>query len=364
MAVDFDKFVTLWGEYPADLSKLRHWQQLLNDALTSFKQISEMRSAVHAHEGHSIAIGYYELPEFNAFAGTHQGEDLIAISANLPISLSLLFRRAMHFPSILPFVGNTEGMVAPPPLAANDILNVLTSLPPHPVGELDPVRERLADFLTSIAFRFIFMHEMGHVWNGHTSLTEIRTGFGMLKEADTDNRGFSALDRQVIEMDADCYAARTMATLYFPEKEWLPSNPEWESEYGQDSTYTILRNFAIYLAMRCFDEVAAWEGMDESGYPPVPLRQYFVSATWFTALAKDHAIDVMKAIEMIGPISEAGEMAFADLVGKPVDVSGVAMAYSPEGMEYAKNLLRHWATLRPQLDSLKRGGTLAPVQDI
>ncbi|QIO48055.1 hypothetical protein HA464_29950 (plasmid) [Rhizobium leguminosarum bv. trifolii] len=59
----------------------------------------------------------------------------------------------------------------------------------------------------------------------------------------------------------------------------MPPNPEWGKEFGEGSTYLIIRIVAIYLAMRCFDEVPSLENMENRSHPPVALRQTFFMLT-------------------------------------------------------------------------------------
>ncbi|MBY2949483.1 hypothetical protein [Rhizobium leguminosarum] len=363
MPADFERLIRASGMASCDPKQFGPWATLIETTLERFRRLSDSRSAAHATAAHQIAIGYSDDNDFNAFADTIQGEDIIAIAQNVPISLALLFKRAMLFRGIMPWVGKFDNShVDPEPITAEDILFALDNRPPHPPGELDELRTKLAHLMTGIALDFVFLHEMGHVWNGHTSLFRNRYGLRLTEIERGKKVPLSPIDRQTLEMDADCYAGRLMATYPTPEKDWLPVNPGWEKEFGEGSTFLIIRNFAIYLAMRCFNDAASLENIENSNYPPVALRQYFVMGTWFVALNKDTGRDQAELIRLALPIIGAGELAFSLLTGNPVDDSGVKLAYSAEGIEYATSLLRNWAKLHPDLDPLKRGGALAPVQ--
>ncbi|MGZ2381755.1 hypothetical protein [Rhizobium brockwellii] len=363
MPADFEKLIGEYGLTSCDPKGFGPWSTLLESTLERFRRLSDIRSAAHAAPGHQIAIGYTNDNDFNAFADTLEDGDIIAICQNVPISLALLFKRALLFRGIMPWVGKFgEGHVDPGPVTAEDLLFALTKQPPHPPGKLDELRSKLAHLMTGIALDFVFLHELGHVWNGHTSLFRNRYGLGLTEIERGEKVPLSPIDRQTLEMDADCYASRLMATYPTPERDWLPANPGWEKEFGEGSTFLIVRNFAIYLVMRCFNDAASLENIKNTYYPPVALRQYFVMGTWFAALNKDTGRDQAELIRLALPIIGAGELSFSLLTGNPIDDSGVKLAYSAEGIEYATGLLRNWAKLHPDLDPLKRGGTLAPVQ--
>ncbi len=230
---------------------------------------------------------------------------------------------------------------------------------------MSEVRKRLSVLMTTVALDWFFHHELGHVWNGHTSLMHQRYGVGVFAEIErAEKLPLSGIDRQTLEMDADSFAGRMMSTNPLPEREWLPPNPQWEKDFGEGSTYLIIRIIAVYLTMRCFDDLVSLEDMDNRNYPPVALRQWFFMGAWFAALSKDTGRDSSELYQMVLPVIEFGEEAFARLTGKPVDAAGVKLAYSAEGVEYGKGLLKNWAKLRPLLDPLKRGGTLAPVEEL
>ncbi|MBY5319187.1 hypothetical protein [Rhizobium leguminosarum] len=363
---DFEEMIGEWGDRYFDPKGLGGWSPMLEAALERFKSLSAKRSAQCAAPEHKVAIGWTEDKDFNAFAGTTEAGDLIAIAVNVPVSLSLLFRRVLLFKEFLPFLeGLPYDQVEPAPLPPEGLLFSLDHGPSHVAGDHGPLRGRLANFMTQIALDYVFMHELGHIWNGHTSLMKERYGLGIVEEIERDNNlPVSAIDRQTIEMDADCFAARHMSTAELLEREWLPANPAWEAEFGENSTYTIIRNIAIYLALRCFNEAASLVDMGSRFYPPVAVRQFYVAGTWFAAMSKDKEKEFSEFGRMIVPIIQAGEEAFSFLTGKPVDAAGAKLAYSREGIDYGNTLLRNWARLRPQLDPLKRGGTLAPIQSL
>ncbi|MGO6699909.1 hypothetical protein ACCS33_10690 [Rhizobium ruizarguesonis] len=364
MAADFEKMIRKYRKAGGDLDGFGPWSTLLKGTRDRFMWLSDARSAAAA-PGHKVAIGYTEGVDFNAFAGTNADGDIIGICLNVPISLALLFNRTLMFKAVTPWLDEfDDSHVDPVPLTADDLRFAMTRLSPPPIGKFGIIRTKLAMFMTHIALDFVFFHELGHVWNGHTSLIRERYGFGAFPEIDADKKlPLSAIDRQTLEMDADCFAGRIMATYPFPEKEWLPPNPEWENDFGEGSTFLIIRIVAIYLAMRCFDEVATLENMGNRSHPPVAMRQWFFMGAWFAALNKDTGRDLVQLHRMILPVIELGEEAFALLTGKPVDAAGLKLASSAEGIEYSLGLLRNWGKLRPQLDPLKRGGTLAPVAE-
>ncbi|TCB17803.1 hypothetical protein E0J18_12035 [Rhizobium leguminosarum bv. viciae] len=364
MTADFENLILNWGDKPADPNAFGPWSPMLNGALDRYKRLSHAKSAADAAPGHKVAIGFSDDSDFNAFAGTDEDGDIIAICSNVPISLALLFKRTLMFKATMPWLGGfDDNHVDPQPLPADDLRYALERQPPHPTGNMGELRTKLSLLMTHIALDWFFFHELGHVWNGHTSLMYERYGLGIAEIERNTKLPLSGIDRQTLEMDADCFAGRMMSTSPFPEKEWLPPNPQWELDFGEGSTFLIIRIIAVYLTMRCLDDEVSLDDMENRSYPPVALRQYFFMGTWFAALNKDTGHDLLELHRMVLPIIEFGEEAFARLIGTPVDAAGLKLAYSADGIAYSKGLLQNWGKLRPLLDPLKRGGTLAPVTE-
>ncbi len=89
---------------------------------------------------------------------------------------------------------------------------------------VDPTRERLSDFVSFIAIRFIMAHEFGHIMNGHTRFLNdmYLNPFILMREVKHNNNEQYCLDRRTLEMDADsCASTYSIDNIlvYFEKKE-------------------------------------------------------------------------------------------------------------------------------------------------
>ena len=225
--------------------------------------------------------------------------------------------------------------------------------------------------LSWIARNFILEHEFCHIFNGHVDWLSSHSNIDAFDEIELPLLPkLSSLNRQTLEMDADCYGASHTVLEIFrnggPSK--TLANPFMNSHV--DALYAI--HFALYAAFRIFhnkpiDQIDSLLG--DKNHPPAVLRHFIVSAA--IASRADDNSDVKSHISLqesseIGLQAMRGvEAAFLFVSGREWDPKVAFDADRfPEGIERAcltaSNKLRdHWRILREELLPFKRGKRLA-----
>lgn len=282
--------------------------------------------------GHNIEIGFFDDDQVNAFAATWQGEDAIAISWGVVTQLREAFSKVVFVPGRFAWLA-------------------------------DDKRTSAATWLYECAKHFIFLHELGHIWNGHTSLINqkgIASFIFELRAFGSDALG--NLDLQTMELDADGFAAANIFNLGVIHNAFPSVNPKLEDAYGPNATNLAMVAFAVYFVFRMFDEAADFDDEETYSHPSPPLRQRLIAATLAAHAERNGLMSEANAWPIIAAGVNAAEDLFALYAGKERDDQAMKEAFGPEGEKYTKKLLRHWHILRPQLDKLKRGGVLPEVQ--
>ncbi|MGR9164468.1 hypothetical protein [Rhizobium leguminosarum] len=362
MASNFERRLRRFGRTALHHNSLEFWQPLLKQLLDRFNYFAAERAQAQA-PGHSVAIGFSEDCNYNAIAKTDDEGDLIAISANVPVSLERAFNRALCFRCVMPFVGSfDDNHVDPEPIDPKDLVRGVTSHVPRIVPS-NEITSYMATLLTVIAMDFVFEHEMGHIWNGHTSFAKALGLSGYEEIESTPDGRISEIDFQTLEMDADVFAGTAMTGERLLPQPWLPEIADWENKFGAGSTMLSVQMFAVYFAFRILDEAATLANVKTRKHPPIYVRHFHVLASWAGALSRRTGRDAKETNEMIRSVTWGAEGAFAALTGREVDPAGITVGYSKEATDYVGRLLKNWPRLRPQLDPLKRGGNLSPVTE-
>lgn len=310
------------------------WQNEISKSLAYFNHLIGDR-ALYTKPGHQVAVGYLEDMSWNARATTIDGNDVIAIFFGL-LRDSYLISRAIADRGV-------------------DL----------PWANLDSpeLKREMGHFLHQAMVTFVFLHEQGHIWSGHTDFWGAKYGSRTIDELRGDPAAL--LDRQTIEMNADGYAAsNTVSTAlhhfhtYSPR--WLSA--EFDSKYCAGASMVATALFAVYLSFRGWDQAWRLEGMEQRFYPASPMRMSMILNASLEAL-RMRGLQTERGVDLVTEVMKAGERAHAAITGEPENPSVIIQTFSTEGIIYLRKLLRHWAVLRPELDKLKRGGNLPPVED-
>jgi hypothetical protein len=275
----------------------------------------------------TVSAGYLDDRQFNAFASTVDGRDVVAVNLGILIRSRNLCRMALASDNDVPW--------------------------------LHPDRSRRSVGLPVIwsgAIRYVFLHELGHIWKGHTHLIARQYGLNSIDELHmASSSKVSKLDAQTLEMDADVFASSgiVLQALHSAKPDsWI--NPEFDEINGVGAAAVASALFAIYLVWRMFDEACDLEGVRISSHPPAPIRQSMIFASALSELTGRHGFQASKASTIISAVISSAERSYAKARGQPVDIAGIAHSISREGQEYVGTLIRNLEVLRPRLELLRR----------
>jgi hypothetical protein len=331
--------------------------ELLTFLFKRFESIVGQTVAAH-RPGHIVDFGFSASMAFNAKA-TCRPSDLIWLNAGTVVLLHALFERVAGHPDLLTWVGDPATDEPNRSKLGKVSLKELGSNPHLLLFSADSTRRGMAIVLKVKACQFLFAHELGHVWNGHTDL--LLSSASILSEIEDTRRDvtLSPLDRQTLEMDADAYGTTSVMSTPAP---FLPKQERFESKYGDGATDWFASGLAIYLTFRMFDHASSLDDVGGRTHPPAPVRAAMCLGSMIEILSLAHRSAPETSTSLVGEILLEGEAIMQAIFGTKLSREEIAAPFSEEGVAYTGLLIDHWATLRPRLDQLKRGGNLAAVQ--
>ncbi len=314
--------------------------------------LADVRATVRWIEDQSgaterTAIGFLEGSYWNAHTGSH-GEDVVGVRWGVVVASLILFHRLLAQPKVFPSVGDASGeeaFVDPPGVLEPDTLAVVGASLRVPN---DPELLRIAQYMFSKAILYVFLHELFHVWDGHTGL---------------DKKALSPIDLQTLEMDADAQAIDRLLQLARFETNGAQPREPVESKFGPGATVAFDTLSSAYLAWR-FHHSAITHSLARTGgnHPPLAHRMGICLYTAATTLVLRWGFSPEDAGEFATSVLRSAEEAYATLTGVPYDPSIMDIAFGPVGHDYRAELLAKWHRVRPTLKP--RFGTLAPLQTI
>lgn len=333
---------------------------------------------LYTEKPRAIDFGLVSQSELNAFAYASPADsvqkfDFIGINAGVIFTLLDIFGRILAHPQSFLSVGNPlMETKAPPhrPFLTTDVMKSGFSL----IAPECPVRSVFAGELAQVALDFLFFHELTHLRNGHIELLRNRLSLIQLSEAFSRARTSDEIAlRQALEMDADCGAVLHTLIAAFHFKDLLSNPSEYAPKhvlealkcaYGSPKQATSTVNFAAYILFRIFD-ATEWQSIQQScvTHPLPPLRMYFIGPTLYEVFSQrpafqydpnEFASDNLRTVQ-------AAEHACALIKGDALDVRGIAsVVKNRQHLTYLDDVNRTWAHIRPELETFKRGGKLAP----
>jgi len=153
---------------------------------------------------------YYRYNDtMNATARVRSGFDEIVINTGTITQMRSWIFSAFSTKGVLRYCGDSSKENNVESNASFDYENkdIIQSEPP-----IDESRRKFAEYTALFGIRFICMHELGHLLNGHAALFSELYGFKEIEMRQlakdfklNPNNGY-ALDRRTIEMDADAFA--------------------------------------------------------------------------------------------------------------------------------------------------------------
>lgn len=325
-----------------------------------------------------IEFGLICASELNAFAYTSKNEDpkkLDFIGLNIgPIgTLYNIFHRILSVPDSFPEIGNpdleTKDRSALPYLTTNTKQSGFEFQFPN-----CPIRQQFASELAQIAIEFLFLHELGHLKNGHVDFVRQEMSFDYLPEA-FDGRDLrnANLVWQTLEFDADATSLVLCAAQAHSRFRTVSSNIEnYEKEssralkaiYENFETTIQMVSYSIYIAFRLFD-LSEWSWMSQPNLShPSPLfRLGSIALTLFQLFSVKPIYETSPHSYMknFGPTLYRAEIDCGLIQGAEPDPRGINdFINSSQRHHYLHQLEACWKEIRPLLDHHVRGGNLAP----
>lgn len=257
-------------------------------------------------------------------------------------------------PDLFPKIGNPQAEVA------RDTAEIKTSIEnatkKNPFAPQGPERAKYADGLMLMAFDFLFQHEFGHIFNGHTDWLNQTLGFRVLAEVGASTiPGLSNLDLQTLEMDADSFASLDGFSR-------IINIPSYTGFFGSQQGAVFALLFSLYCVWRLFAKHVDGDvdAILADDHPPAIYRQRFNVGFVIELLLKCGNWTEDAIGKQFGDVVFAAEVGFKTLTGAPIDKEMLAPETYKKSDQLLVRLTENWRLLRPQLDVLKRGGVLAP----
>lgn len=212
------------------------------------------------------------------------------------------------------------------------------------------LRQRYSNIYTAFAFRFLIMHEFGHIIRGHVDYKLSSHGESWNEYQIKMSTHYEPIISQTLEMDADSFATNhayiiaqynivneTMSKINFPDI-FL-------------SLTTFYRNwgFAIYAFMRLqgFEELDIISAKSKS-HPPASTRLSMIGSNIVAILKRDSIVNIEEIIDSYSVSILDAEIAFAKVS---------YFKYSPllflnnhnRSLNYVTEIAEKWNEVRPFL---------------
>lgn len=230
----------------------------------------------------------------------------------------------------------------------------------------DPTRGNLAFLLLINALSFLLMHEWGHIANGHLDFKIFMRGVPSISETvkDVDCQGFSCMDLQTLEMDADSVALnQTFGNLITYHVGMQPVNPAFRSFFEDFETAVFLLYFAAHVLLRCHAITVPKVGdLTKLSHPPAGLRMFQLGASIITKFdsilnRKDIPDFAMRLESMAVEAEAAVNLISKEILGPKAYVNSIRLPFQKHSVDY----MLHWKNLRPRLEPFSFL-ELAPIQ--
>ena len=309
-----------------------------------------------AGSSQKIEIGFLNSRWLSAKSGTYKGVDFVLIGRhNYTILLGFFWALLSHgiiFPETISGIFVDRPVVFP-----NEIKMIPNMLYDWRDIEAlsDPLRDTLANNLALGALLSCFFHEMAHIDNGHTSWI-------------INNQNASSLSLQTLEFDADvCAADEMLRSSLYPEIDISHSPNRWQlpetNGFGtwKEAVAAVgLISFAQFLW-----EKGEWSNANEMLYTAKhPPRASRIS---YTIKQITHVLNVrcqMNVVDIEYVLSTIVNQ--LDQTLNALVPGNTWTSYTEEQEEIGISLFieyeKEWERLHPELDLLKRKGTLAPAR--
>lgn len=346
-----------------------------SDVQVIIQRFKETASGMIHHgeyEGQPMQLDIYVWKEdsFNAFATNYDGTDIIAISSGVFLMLRRVSRALVSQRLLFPqYAYQDDAPKYASEFAPRSLYNARDlDVPPFTVPEL----ENLSYSLFELATFFVLYHEFFHIYNGHVSWMRDNLALSVFLENDGDRGEIADYYLETFEYDADlCALQRCMSLALNPKVSTVNGIDGWTLD-EQTSFGSILETWrgvvhSIFLATIMMSISNRRDPFDESPscHPHIAFRmtyivnssvkllEYRTGKSYVNLASAQHAVqDLLRSWNLVFPRDPE--------VSGAVDMTKTGFI---EAMNKRKGIWEDaWAQLRPVLDSLKRGGRLAPAR--
>jgi hypothetical protein len=319
-------------------------------------------------EAIDIAISFFESDDFNAYATIEGGVDVIRISLGLIFILRNLFDRMLSHPDVLPQVGNpkleNDRSKYPADQTSIRLENAINAY--RPFKPKDSTRADCANYLFLCAFEFIFHHEFFHIFFGHVDYLKLKTGLNVLNEMKPRGPGLTNLDRHTLEKDADRNAAWNVLARTIGDyrgQDGIASHLADSDDQKETTRRTRIFGaiLAMYSLFRVFSDnslAATEDDILKSTHPPPLMRQIMATIDVGRDLVYHNVLTEDLYFQIFDDAVRHSELGFIHLMQDSVQQPADPRVTEQKQRNLLNKIEQNWQVLRPQLNSLKRGGIL------
>jgi hypothetical protein len=342
-------------------------ESLFGKLVASFYERARARINVQCPEPASVRleIGILPYQDFNAWACTYKGVDLIALHSGAIYILRDLFDYMLSNPVVLPQIGNPSSEVA------QEYYNIETDtfIAIHSVRRFEPKDSARSDYaatLFQIGLNYIFQHELGHIFNGHTLWLTQTYGTRVLAEVGAASiPNIDLLHLQTLEVDADSFATLDCLSRFcgLTISGGVPQTRPSILGATREAIFSVL--FALYCTWRIQapEPVVTLPEVLQADHPPAAQRQRFIASLLLQFTVQHGAFNATDVTDIIKSVIIEAENIFAALTGKPIDSDLYSRTWD-QTVELLQLLHQNWKNLRPQLVPLMRGGRFADLEPL
>jgi hypothetical protein len=316
-------------------------------------------------------LDFLENPTVNAHA-TILTHDYIGIHRGTADTLLGIFGQILSHPSSWRCVGNPKAEMEERATGASFFSPGSERTLCHVVPRC-PQRQHFTVNLSSLAFYFLVMHEVGHLRNGHLDVLK-NSGIRELTEINPSNEFTrDPLLRQTLEIDADAYAADksigfAIERIGIKADGGSPAVGAFHDAYADYERALRTLAFAVYVLFRIFgtrDYPAESIGTATHPLSWLRLRITFQVIGDLVARATNGLVRPEQFYDYAFESIVEAEESIAMISARPVDLHWVKAAFDPDGSQtsvaaHLAQITEKWAEIRPVLCLFRRGGTLAP----
>ena len=317
-----------------------------------------------------LAIRIVDLPGYNAFAISLPAEDAVAIHFELAQSIAATARALAsdltffpHWPSIKSI--DPVRFAATPTDIANGSKKI--SVPPL----ADSKRQLLADLLSSMTLAFIHMHEVSHIYNGHTDWLNRHFRVSAISERPSKEIPLiTGLERETLEWDADCSAIQyCLRHALKPSVTTIDGIDRWEINH---STTVSVEDAVKLVFTACLVNTFYFSSTDWTdprdrkprSHPHPFFRSHGVIYQIATVLNLRTKRDFTEAVQSLTSHLPQFINSWRGIFANAAPENYSAWLTSDNfqlSNERIGNWASTWSLMRPELDRYKRGGRLAPA---